>query len=251
MYDFLIFISYTIGIVALSIIGMFIVRRSISISTLESHHEVAGFIYAIVGGVYAVLIAFVVLVVWEQFNSAEERNIHEASCVSTIYRTSRSFDNESKEKIKELLRNYCESMIKYEFPAMIDMKTSDENKKAYLEIWEYLVKFTPKSDMEKLWYPKVQDILTSLQDARRLRQNSINFGIPPFMWIIIIVGAIITISFTYLFGTKKVMPQAIMVVMLSLMISLVLLLISALENPFSGIIRVDAEPFESVLKILL
>jgi hypothetical protein len=47
------------------------------------------------------------------------------------------------------------------------------------------------------------------------------------------------------------MPQAIMVVMLSLMISLVLLLISALENPFSGIIRVDAEPFESALKILL
>ena len=33
----------------------------------EKHNEVAGFIFATVGVVYAVLLAFVVIVVWEQF----------------------------------------------------------------------------------------------------------------------------------------------------------------------------------------
>ena len=49
--------------VAASVLGLWLVRRTVPPHTLREHHDVAGFILAIVGVIYAVLLDFVVLVV--------------------------------------------------------------------------------------------------------------------------------------------------------------------------------------------
>lgn len=245
-----IIILYTLGIVSISLMFMFIIRRSVSISTLESHHTVAGFVYAVVGIIYAVLISFVVLMVWQQFHTAQDRAEKEASAVSILYKTTRSFDSIPKARIQSYLKEYCFTMIEYEYPAMNELRSSSENFNAYKKLWDFVVNYKPQTQQELLWYKKLQDGMINLQESRRLRLNAVNFAIPQFMWYIIFIGAVITISFAYLFGTKTVLPQALMMVALSMMIGLVLLLVSALENPFSGIIRVDSEPFVSVLKNL-
>jgi hypothetical protein len=46
--------------------GLVLVRHYLRFKDREGLHEVAGFIYATIGVAYAVLMAFVVLVVWEQ-----------------------------------------------------------------------------------------------------------------------------------------------------------------------------------------
>src|SRR3954454_14841380 len=74
--------------IALSLGGLVLVRRSVKLSTLEEHHEVAGFILAVVGVVYAVLLAFVAVSTWEQFESARSATDREAALVEGVYRTS-------------------------------------------------------------------------------------------------------------------------------------------------------------------
>jgi hypothetical protein len=59
------------GSVLLSLLGMRLVRRLVAVSTLEAHSEVAGFVYAVLGVVYGVLMAFVVTVVWDRYDRAE------------------------------------------------------------------------------------------------------------------------------------------------------------------------------------
>ena len=49
--------------------GPVIVRRYVSLNRLRTNNEVAGFKFAAVGVIYAVLLAFAILVVWEQFQS--------------------------------------------------------------------------------------------------------------------------------------------------------------------------------------
>jgi hypothetical protein len=54
--------------------------------------------------------------------------------------------------------------------------------------------------------------------------------------------------FTAIFlGTRNVWAQALIVIFLAGSVTLVLLLISALEYPFAGIIRVSPEPFQLFL----
>ena len=81
-------LAIVVTAVALSLGGLVLVRRSVTLSTLESHHEVAGFILAVVGVVYAVLLAFVVIVTWEQFEEARADADREAALVEGLHRTS-------------------------------------------------------------------------------------------------------------------------------------------------------------------
>src|SRR5262245_3029432 len=55
----------------LAMAGPVIVRRYIDVNQLRTNNEVAGFKFATVGVLYAVLLAFAVVVVWEKFNQAE------------------------------------------------------------------------------------------------------------------------------------------------------------------------------------
>ena len=58
--------------VAISLLGLFIFRRLVSQTRLENAHSVSGEVFFSLAGVlYAVLVAFVVVVVWEQFGDAE------------------------------------------------------------------------------------------------------------------------------------------------------------------------------------
>jgi hypothetical protein len=77
--------------VMLSIGGMLLVRRWIPLAVLQSHNEVAGFIYAVVGVVYAVLLAFTAIVVWEQHTHAESVAAQEASELATSIGMPRHF----------------------------------------------------------------------------------------------------------------------------------------------------------------
>jgi len=63
---------------ALAMAGPFFVRRQVALERLTVNNEVAGFKFATIGVLYAVLLAFVVVVVWERFNDAEHAVAREA-----------------------------------------------------------------------------------------------------------------------------------------------------------------------------
>ena len=48
-----------------------LVRRWVGVETLVKNNEIAGFKFATVGVIYAVLLAFSVIAVWDKFSNAE------------------------------------------------------------------------------------------------------------------------------------------------------------------------------------
>src|SRR5271170_5259774 len=73
---------------ALSMLGPHIVRRYVALERLTANNEIAGFKYAVLGVLYAVLLAFAIIVVWQKFSDAEASVVQEAGAVTTIYRLS-------------------------------------------------------------------------------------------------------------------------------------------------------------------
>ena len=51
--------------VLVAVAGLLFVQRLVPSRLRQEHNDVAGFIYAVLGVAYAVLLAFVVIVVWE------------------------------------------------------------------------------------------------------------------------------------------------------------------------------------------
>src|ERR1700731_3735367 len=77
--------------VAASLVGLFLVRRVVPHTVLKQHNDVVGFVYAVVGVVYAVLLAFTIVVCWEQYEGAARNIEEEASTVGDLYRDARGF----------------------------------------------------------------------------------------------------------------------------------------------------------------
>ena len=60
------------------------IRRWIGLERLSVNNEVAGFKFATIGVLYAVLLGFAVIVVWQRFNDAENAVAQEAGAAATI-----------------------------------------------------------------------------------------------------------------------------------------------------------------------
>ena len=73
-----------------------------------------------------------------------------------------------------------------------------------------------------------------------------NQGLQPIAWMVVIVGAIFTISFSFLFGVPDLRLHMAMVAILAASIALVVILIVAFDYPFRGDVKLSPEPFVRV-----
>ena len=226
------------------------VRRTVGADVLADHNDVAGFIFAVVGVVYAVLLGFTAIIVWEQFRHAQERVEHEANALADLYRDSRVFPPEVRNAVEIHVSAYARLVVEKEWPAMAEGESSSEAWDEYNELWRIYHEYEPLDDYQRLWYAESLQRLNALADSRRDRLLSVRSGVPTVMWGVLLVGGAITIGFSFLFGTRNARAQAIMTAGLALIIGVVLLSILALQEPFAGITRVDPEPFLQVDQIL-
>src|SRR5499433_1465408 len=104
--------------------GPVIVRRYVDINQLRTNNEDAGFKYATVGVLYAVLLAFAVVVVWEKYNQAESEVAKEAGAAATVFRLVRGIDPEHAAAIRKATTDYLNSAIANDWPAMANGKQS-------------------------------------------------------------------------------------------------------------------------------
>ena len=90
--------------------------------------------------------------------------------------------------------------------------------------------------------------MDGLADARRERLLATEEGLPGILWVVLIIGGVFVVGFTYLFGMENNLTHILMVATLALIISLVLFTVAALNYPFRGDVHIAPEAFEQVLE---
>src|SRR5580698_3628661 len=103
---------------ALSMYGPIVVRRYVTLERLTANNEIAGFKYATLGVLYAVLLAFAIIVVWQKFSDAETGVVQEAGAAATIYRLSPGMGEKSGADLRSAVSHYLEVAIADDWPAM-------------------------------------------------------------------------------------------------------------------------------------
>lgn len=229
--------------------GMLLVRRSATLARLERHNEVAGFIYSVIGVVYAVLLAFIAIVVWQQHTEARTRVEQEANELGDLYRDAQPFPEEVQARFQNQIRTYVRIVVEKEWPAMAKGEASPEAWEAYNQLWLAYQQFRPRNGYENAWYAESLGRLNQLGDYRRLRLLDNRSALPGVVWAVLLGGGMITIGFSFFFGTENMWAQALMVAALAAAIALVLFLIFAFDQPFSGIAAVEPDAFHQLEEI--
>lgn len=235
---------------AVAVGGALLVRRVVGAEVLARHNDVAGFIYAVIGVLYAVLLGFTAIIVWEQFRRAQEGAELEANALADLYRDAQVFPVAVRGQVETRLRDYARLVVEEEWPAMAAGERSPETWDAYNLLWRTYHEFTPQDDHQRIWYAQSVERMNLLGDQRRSRLLSVQAGVPAVMWAVLLGAGAVTIAFSFLFGTPNPRAQGLMTGALALTIGIVLLSIRALEHPFAGITRVDPEALEQVQGII-
>ena len=236
--------------VLLSVAGSLLVRRWATVEVLECHKEVAGFIYAVIGVLYAVLLGFTAIIVWERYEKAHTSVEQEANEIADLFRDAQVFPNEPRNELESQLRTYVGLVLEKEWPAMVQGGSSRETWEAYNQLWPTYHRISPQNEQEKAWYTLSLTRLNELGDYRRLRLLSNRSAVPGVMWIVLLGGAAVTIGFSFLFATKNTAAQVVMTACLAATIGLLLFSILAMNHPFAGITRLEPHAFHQVAEIL-
>lgn len=233
---------------AVSIAGLALVQRLTPLSVRQEHNDVAGFIYAVLGVAYAVLLAFLVIAAWERFEAARGSAAQEGNELARIYWLANRFPEPERRQVQELARSYAQVVIDEEWPMMEDGRASPHAWALMDQIRESIQNFEPSTSAEQVLYDQGLTQVHQLADARTLRLLDANTYVPTILWVILVTGGTITIGFTYLFGLRKTWPHGLMVAALSVVIASALFTIYALEYPFAGAPRVTPDALELDLK---
>jgi hypothetical protein len=238
-------------IVAISIFGLLIVRRFVPVESRKKYQDVAGFVISVLGSVYGVLLAFVVILVWGQFEDAKKSVSSEANQLGDLMLLSRGLSEPSPEELRIALLHYAQLVVSDEWATMADGDRSSIAQNAFDNIWLSFRKVEPKTPRETFVYSECLARLSQLSDNRRQRLHACGDIIPPVIWIVLWVGAILTVGFSYLFGVESFRSHALMTAALSAEIALILFLVFVLDNPFRGDFRIKPKAFEFAIERLV
>ncbi|MBF0216355.1 MAG: DUF4239 domain-containing protein [Candidatus Omnitrophica bacterium] len=232
--------------IAVSILALFAVKRFAPRGILGQHTELTASIFEAVGMAYTVMLAFMVVVSWQNFDRTSAHVASEANELMNLYRDSEAFPDDFREKIRTALKEYYALVTNEEWELLARGEESEKARKALMRLWEVYVGFEPKTENEIIFLTESVTNLNDLREARSLRLIDSRTGINSVLWFILIVGGIATIFITFFFEADNLAYHALVVSVLAGMIMLILLAILLFDYPFTGDINIPVEMYKGI-----
>jgi hypothetical protein len=239
--------AIVVGAMVLAVIGLLATRSAVKLQLSEGHNDIAGFVFATVGVVYAVVLGFVVITVWQRFADAETAVTNEAAALVAVFRDSQTFPQPFRDEVQAALRRYATTVPASEWPThgeLLQHKTPDPLN----AVWAAFRQTTPATPVAESDLVQAKDHLYNLELQRHRTHLSAEGTVPGIFWGLLIVGGVVTVGFTYFFHLDNVRVQAAMIAILAGGIAAVLFGIMALDRPFSGAIHISDYPFQHALQ---
>lgn len=225
-------------------------RKKIHHDLLSENHAVSGFIYNAVCVVYAVLIAFVVFVIWNKMENTNSKIEGEANNLINLYYDASAFPDSVKNEIQSTIRDYVKIVIEEEWNLLAEGKGSQNAVKSFIKLNRiYLSVHAGQVSNEEV-ISQSMDNIKDLREFRRHRLLSSRQFMPDILWLVLILSSVILIVFTFFFSVKNILLNNIMMSLLVFVSVLVLYLIYVLDHPFAGRDAIKPEAFQPILDII-
>ncbi|MET8997927.1 DUF4239 domain-containing protein [Amycolatopsis sp. Hca4] len=214
------------------------------------NNDAAGQVFTIVGGLHAVLLAFVLISLYDSVNNVSQNAQTEADSLVAATWAADALPAETKDRVHQLAAAYARTVEEQEWPRLADGGEVPATGATELDQMRHAVAEAP-SDDDWLLDRKTEasNQLWSVYQARQQRLNHSGAGgVGPVVWFALILGSLITaILLPNLFGGTRLAAHIIIVSTLAGTITLLLFAIHQLQNPFSGGVSVPPEAFTSAL----
>ncbi len=234
--------------IGFSISLLHIVRRCTHCKMRKGHNDVVASIFNKAGTVFGIILAFVVVILWQEYNKSVDLALKEGTEALELYQDLSLYPDQKQATgaIKSLV-HFAELVVKDEYPAMAKMKTSPITEQAMTKLRNELLHINPQNLQEQILYTKLLKDLENLSKLRQERLADMESSLPGIFWGALIIGAIITITFSIVLGAENFCLHASLASMLAVILATTFFLIIELDYPFTG--ELSAKP-KSYVKML-
>jgi hypothetical protein len=209
----------------------------------RAHNDLIGWQLSVLGTTYAVIIGFMLYTVWINFGAAELNTDAEANAVVNIYRLSSDLVPDQGAQLRQLAKAYADAVVDHEWGEMAVNIQPSETRGIARQMWQTLANSKAASPMEINALDHELSELRSLAGYRRIRMVESESRIPGVLWFVLLIGGVVTIASTCMFGASNGPLHVIQVGAFSLLIALVLAAIADINRPFQGSVHVSDYAF--------
>ena len=231
-------------VLAIVLVGVWAVRRFIPSTRDGFDAEVSSQVLGVVASLFGLLLAFVVVIEFQAFSSAGDNVQSEADDLAAIVRDSYAFGNPAGANIRSSIGDYVRAVVDDEWPLMREGK---ESSAAWLRIdglFTAMQAYKPVSTSEVAFYDDSVRHLNAVLEARSNRLDSSDGNdLPVLIAALILVGAVVILGYATLVGSKSSAFHAIGAGAIAIVVGFALVVLVALQFPFSGGLSVDSQPF--------
>ncbi len=167
----------------------------------------------------------------------------ESDYAGGIYLDTQGLPQAKGKEIRDAVAGYVSVVIAEEWPIQRAGKVSDQGWKPLRELDGAIATIQPQNSGEAVIEAELLKTWNELYRARSSRLSAVEGHIPGVIWWIVFFGAAITTGYTYLFGFESFGMHVVMTATMAATLSLVVVLIIALDYPFRGEISVTPQPF--------
>jgi len=239
-----------VGVALLLATGTFVLERLLPASHREMHNDVVGFVYAVVGVAYAVLLGLVVIAAWNGLDEAKANTYTETDALIQLDWYGHSLPQPQHAEIESLLKEYTTVVIRVEWPELARQQSSPQAWAVYTRLRGLVQEQQPTTPAATIRYQQALDATAQLGNARRERVDQSSDGIPTLLWGTLLLGAAITVGFPLFFGMKTMAAHALVMFFVTLLVGSLLLVVYELNYPFGGLVKVGPEAFTLALQRL-
>lgn len=217
----------------------------------QSHNDVIASIFNKAGAILGIIIAFVVVILWQEYNKSKDNASKEGTEALELYRDLTLYPNQKQaaDAINSLAQ-FARLVVEDEYPAMTEMRLSPATDQSLIKLRKDIHEIIPENTRDQALY---NEILRNFETLVRLRQNrllDLDSSLPNIVWAVLITGALLIILFSILLGTEKLWLHMVLTAMLAMVLAEAFYLIIELDYPFIGCLSAKPTSYLAMLKVI-
>ena len=225
-------------------------RRSRFHRSELTHNDVAGPVVTTAGTILAVMLSFMVVAVWQQFDQSAANVQIEAASLSDLYTISYGLPEPIRSSVQSQTRSYLQTVISREWPLMRIGGTSHKARHDLYSLYRTLAQLrSVTADQGQTRAEALQELQRAI-DARRRRIYDNQEGIPPTLWFVMITTSVITIGFIFFFRMHDERTHILFTTALTIIVVIVCVLIAELDYPFRGDISISPTSLQNTMNYI-
>lgn len=226
-------------------LGLYLFNKWMRRQRFTTSNDVTGIVFGAISLIYSLILTFVIVAVWDDYNQLDKTIKQEADKINSILAHTSALQPEVKMKFDTAIYSYCAQVVNSEW----QMKDRNEamQPSAIPCLRRLILTTEPRTKIEDNIYAVVDEDLSSISDLRRERLSHNHSQIPAMVWNILDVGGVMMIVFFYFFQGFAEKLKRIYLAFLVVCVSMCMYLAYTLDHPFNGNSTISNAPYRNII----